>query len=96
MVNFNGASNPALKKMRKPFNWEAFDALPRQIKEFIWESPERLGVERAISLPAFLKQKPQIEMGWRLAAEKTYGKDHPQAQKRAFKPSDIDEILSSL
>lgn len=61
---------------RIPFSWEAFDALPRETKEFLWNFPISAFTNQKVITKA-MRQRAAEKC--RRIAERTWGPDHPQA-----------------
>lgn len=77
MATNNGGKQ--LRLLRIPTNLDAFDALPRELKEILWETTTRISMKpdaRAEHAPEYRKllHKLRVESTMR-----TYGPDHPQA-----------------
>jgi hypothetical protein len=75
----NGSGANIFRRARH--NWEVFDALPYELKRFIWEAP----IPMTTSGPVAPARAARVAERWRAdmkarlpgATERAYGPDHP-------------------
>ena len=77
MVKNNGGAQLGLPPIKH--DWDAFDSLPRVLKEIAWESTTQVSTgphARAELAPEYRRRLHALRVE---ATRKTYGPDHPQA-----------------
>jgi hypothetical protein len=73
---------------RAQHNWEVFDSLPRNVKEFIWYAP--LSFTTGRRWISSVNEEEELRVLCAKGAEKIWGPSHPQSYTALYVPSAAD------